>query len=152
MATVLVYDKLDGGFQYHYSRVTSIAEGIVIRSRRLYLFNNSFAVVTGYTLNTGDNVSINSTLGNTLYAYVLGFQPYTLALSGILYNNPDSPLPVQQFMMDFTRARAFNNNQLVQVALGNVCFKALLTDFHIYSTITEATHSTTFTLTLRGIA
>lgn len=152
MATSLVYNKLDGGFQYHYSSVQSIAEGIIIRSRGIYLFNNSFAVVTGYTVMNGDNVVINSTLGNNLYAYVLGFQPYTLVLSGILYNNPDSPFPVQQFMMDFTRARAFNNTQLVQVALGNICFKALLTDFNIYGTITEGTHSLQFTLTLKGIA
>lgn len=152
MATVLVYDKLDGGFQYNYSRVYSIAEGIIIRARGLYLFNNSFAVMTGYTLTTGDNVTINSTLGNSLYAYVLGFQPYTLVISGILYNNPDSPLPVQQFMMDFTRGRAFNNPQLVQVALGNICFKALMTDFNIYTNIDSEVHSSKFTLTLRGIA
>lgn len=152
MATTLVYDKLDGGFQYHYSRVQSIAEGIIIRSRGLYLFNDSFAVVTGYTLTTGDNVTITSTLGNNLYAYVLGFKPYTLALSGILYNNPDSPAPVQQFMMDFTRARAFNNNQLVQVALGNICFKSLMTNFNIYTSIVEGVHNMSFTLTLQGIA
>ncbi len=152
MATVLVYDKLDGGFQYHYSKVSSVAERIIVRSNGLYLFNNSFAVITGYTLNTGDNVTINSTLGNNLYAYVLGFKPYTLVLSGILYNNPFSPLPVQQFMIDFTRARAFNNSQLVQVALGNICFKALMTDFNIYGTIADGTHTMQFTLTLQGIA
>lgn len=152
MATALIYDKLDGGFQYQYSRVQSVAEGIVVRSRGAYLFNNSFAVITGYTLTTEDNVVINSTLGNNLYAYVLGFQPYTLAITGILYNNIDSPLPVQQFMMDFTRARAFNNTQLVQVAIGNVCFKALLISFNIYGTISDDVHSLKFTMTLRGIA
>lgn len=152
MATALIYDKLDGGFQYQYSRVQSVAEGIVVRSRGVYLFNNSFAVITGYTLTTEDNVVINSTLGNNLYAYVLGFQPYTLAITGILYNNIDSPLPVQQFMMDFTRARAFNNTQLVQVAIGNVCFKALLISFNIYGTISDDVHSLKFTMTLRGIA
>lgn len=152
MATTLVYDKLDGGFQYHYSKVHSIAEGLIIRSQGLYLFNNSFAVITRYTLTTGDNVTINSTLGNNLYAYVLGFQPYTLNISGILYNDPYSPLPVQQFMMDFTRARAFNNSQLVQVALGNICFKALLTNFNIYGDIGNGVHSMNFSLTLQGIA
>lgn len=152
MATTLVYDKLDGGFKYHYSKVHSIAECIVIRSNGFYMFNDSFAVITGYTLNTGDNVTISSTLGNNLYAYVLGFQPYTLAISGILYNNPSSPAPVQQFMRDFTQARAFNNNQLVQVAIGNICFKALLTNFNTYTTITEGVHSMSFTLTLQGIA
>lgn len=152
MATTLVYDKLDGGFQYRYSKVHSIAEGIIVRSQGLYLFNDSFAVVTGYTLTTGDNVTITSTLGNSLYAYVLGFQPYTLVLSGILYNNPSSPLPVQQFLMDFTRGRAFNNTQLVQVALGNICFKALLTNFNLYTTITDGTHNMQFTMTLQGIA
>lgn len=152
MATVLIYDKLDGGFQYHYSRVQSIAEGIIIRAQGVYLFNNSFAVVTGYTLAAGDNVIISSTLGNNLYAYVLGFQPYTLSISGILYNNPDSPLPAQQFMMDFTRGRAFNNSQLVQVALGNICFKALLSNFQLYGSISDDTHVMQFTLTLQGIA
>lgn len=152
MATTLVYDKLDGGFQYHYSKVHSIAEGIIVRAQGLYLFNNSFAVMTGYTLTTSDNVVITPTLGNNLYAYVLGFQPYTLALSGVLYNNPSSPLPVQQFMMDFTRGRAFNNNQLVQVALGNVCFKALLSDFNLYGSIADDVHSIQFSMTLQGIA
>lgn len=152
MATVLAYDKLDGGFQYHYTKIQSIAEVLIIRSKGMYLFNNSFAVVTGFTLNTGDNVTIQSTLGTDLYAYVLGFKPYTLTVTGVLYNNINSPLPVQQFMMDFTRARAFNNNQLVQVALGNICFKALMTDFNVYGSIRDDIHSLQFTITLQGIA
>lgn len=152
MATALIYDKLDGGFKYHYSKVHSIAEGIIVRANGLYMFNNSFAVITRYTLHTGDNVLISSTLGNSLYAYVLGFKPYTLELAGVLYNNPSSPLPVQQFLMDFTRARAFNNTQLVQVALGNVCFKALMVDFTLNGSIDEDTHSIQFNIVLQGIA
>lgn len=137
--------------------LTTLSERLLIRpadndKSTVFAGDNIPWITTSYTITTKDNVQYAATLGKELYAYVLGNEPYTLTVQGVMFNDEErgNTNPVKRSLVSFNRYRA-SKNKTVTVAVGEVTFTALLEDITLTGSVEQNMDIFTFRLVLRGI-
>lgn len=138
--------------------IKSFSERLVLKnvSNNKVLFthgkNGIPFITTSYNITGGDSVQFAPTLGTELYAYILGNQPYTLTIQGLMFNDSEekSMHPVQRSLRTFNQYKA-STHQIVNVAIGDIVFKALLENISITGAADNGTDIFSFKLVLRGV-
>lgn len=136
----------------------SLSERLILKtkdkksSKVVFGGDDSPCLVTSYSITAGDSVQFAATLGTELYAYVLGNNPYTLSLEGMLFNASctESKKPVEVTLKEFESCKA-SKHKPVQVLLGDIVFTTFLENISVAGMSNNGTDILTFKLTLRGI-
>ena len=113
-------------------------------------------IITYYKIVTADNVQFMPTVGEDLYTYVLGTTPYTLTISGQLYNDCcDSGTTkgqcVKKTLDKYEELKASKNKKPLIVAIGDTTFTALLQEIAITASNESKTEIFNFVMVLKGI-
>lgn len=141
--------------------LVSVSEPIILRPKdsgteRIIGGTDSPCITTSYTITMGDTVQFSATLGTELYAYVLGNNPYTFTIQGLMFSEPkansdDVLKPVDRMIATFEKYKASSNNAPVRVMIGAYVFTALLENIVVTGSAEQGADIFTFKVVLRGI-
>lgn len=152
-----IFNSSGSGLSHKVSLNTkSVSERLLMKDSKtqkaVFTDSDLSCIVTTYSIAAGDTVQFASTLGKNLYAYVLGNQPYTLAVQGLLFNTAadGSDKPVAKAMKQFNDYKASTHNT-ISVSIGDLVFTALLENLSVAASAEQGTDIFTFKVVLRGV-
>lgn len=152
MSSILTPISRDSGSRQWLSSPSVEARLVIKNQYGQTYFHNTPAIVTSYSVDTGENVQFASALGYDVYAHILGRKHYTITVGGFLFDDCDSDVKgLDSILAGYTQDRASANYTLIAIALGDHVFKVLLTSMNLQRDKNGSNSLVRFRLVFEGV-